>query len=41
MIPEIFIEQWQSSVKWRTLAQIEQDLVISRALVIIDFEDIR
>ncbi len=33
MIPEIFIEQWQSSVKWRTLAQIEQDLVISRALV--------
>ena len=33
MIPENFIEQWQSSVKWRTLPQIEQDLVISRALV--------
>jgi predicted nucleotidyltransferase component of viral defense system len=33
MIPENFIEQWQNSVKWRTLPQIEQDLVISRALV--------
>lgn len=33
MIPENFVEQWQSSVKWRTLPQIEQDLVISRALV--------
>ena len=33
MIPENFIEQWQSSVKWPTLPQIEQDLVISRALV--------
>ena len=33
MIPENFIEQWRSSVKWRTLPQIEQDLVISRALV--------
>lgn len=33
MIPESFIEQWQSFVKWRTFPQIEQDLVISRALV--------
>src|SRR3990167_2604263 len=33
MIPENFIEQWHSSVKWRTLPQVEQDLVISRALV--------
>ena len=33
MIPENFIEQWRSSAKWRTLPQIEQDLVISRALV--------
>ena len=33
MIPENFIEQWRNSVKWRTLPQIEQDLVISRALV--------
>jgi predicted nucleotidyltransferase component of viral defense system len=33
MIPKNFIEQWRNSVKWRTLPQIEQDLVISRALV--------
>ena len=33
MIPENFIEQWHSSVKWRTLPQVEQDLVISRVLV--------
>lgn len=33
MIPENFIERWRNSVKWRTLPQIEQDLVISRALV--------
>jgi len=33
MIPEIFIEDWRKSVKWQTPAQVEQDLVISRALV--------
>ena len=33
MIPEIFIEQWRSIVKWQALEQIEQDLIISRALV--------
>ncbi len=33
MIPEIFIEQWRKTVKWQTLEQIEQDLIISRALV--------
>lgn len=33
MIPKIFIEQWRETVKWQTLEQIEQDLVISRALV--------
>ncbi len=33
MIPNNFIEQWQGSVKWRSLAQVEQDLVISRVLV--------
>lgn len=32
MIPEIFIEQWRSIVKWQGLEQIEQDLIISRAL---------
>ncbi len=33
MIPEIYIEQWRNSFGWQTLAQIEQDLIISRALV--------
>ncbi len=33
MIPEIFIEQWRNVAKWQTPAQVEQDLVISRALV--------
>ena len=33
MIPEIFIEQWRKTVKWQTIDQIEQDLVISRALI--------
>lgn len=33
MIPEIFIEHWRKTVKWQTLEQIEQDLIISRALV--------
>lgn len=33
MISEIFIEDWRKSVKWQTPAQIEQDLIISRALV--------
>ncbi len=33
MIPVNFIEQWNNAVKWRTFAQIEQDLVLSRILV--------
>lgn len=33
MIPQDFIEQWSNVVKWRTLPQIEQDLIINRALV--------
>lgn len=33
MIPEIYVEQWRESAGWQTLAQIEQDLIISRALV--------
>lgn len=33
MIPENFIENWRQNVPWQTLAMIEQDLVISRALV--------
>lgn len=33
MIPEDFIESWRQYVPWQTLAMIEQDLVIGRALV--------
>lgn len=33
MIPEIFVEQWRKQAPWQTIAQIEQDLVISRALI--------
>ncbi|KJW07863.1 hypothetical protein OTUT144_0033 [Orientia tsutsugamushi str. UT144] len=33
MIPEIFIQAWRRNVEWQTYAQIEQDLIISRALV--------
>ncbi|MCC8369185.1 MAG: nucleotidyl transferase AbiEii/AbiGii toxin family protein [Rickettsia endosymbiont of Oxypoda opaca] len=33
MIPENFIESWREHAQWQTLAQIEQDLIISRTLV--------
>lgn len=33
MIPESFIESWRTNAKWQTLSMVEQDLVISRALV--------
>lgn len=33
MIPEIYVEQWRNSYGWQTLAQIEQDLIICRALI--------
>lgn len=33
MIPEIFIEDWRKTTKWQAIDQIEQDLIISRALV--------
>ena len=33
MIPENFIIAWRKYAKWQTLAQIEQDLIISRALI--------
>lgn len=33
MIPENFIEQWRNVAKWQTLVQVEQDMIISRALV--------
>lgn len=33
MIPEAYIIQWSQHVPWRTFAQVEQDLIISRTLV--------
>ena len=33
MIPNIYIEQWSSVAPWQSLSMIEQDLIISRALV--------
>lgn len=33
MIPEIFIQAWRKNALWQTYDQIEQDLIISRALV--------
>lgn len=39
MIPENFIEAWQQNVQWQTLSMIEQDLIISRALVCLYVDD--
>ena len=33
MIPESYIESWRTHVPWQTLAMVEQDMVISRALI--------
>ncbi len=33
MIPEIFIQRWRKNIDWQTPVQVEQDLIISRALV--------
>lgn len=33
MIPEAFIENWRKAVPWQTDEQVEQDLIITRALV--------
>lgn len=33
MIPNKFIETWTTNAKWQTLAMVEQDMVISRALI--------
>lgn len=33
MIPDIHIENWRKNAPWQTLDMIEQDLIISRALV--------
>jgi predicted nucleotidyltransferase component of viral defense system len=33
MIPDIYIEQWRAIAPWKFLPMVEQDLIISRALV--------
>lgn len=33
MIPELYIEQWKTYAPWSTSLMVEQDLIISRALV--------
>lgn len=33
MIPQIFIEEWKAKAPWQSFEMIEQDLVISRALI--------
>lgn len=33
MIPENFVAQWRKNAPWQTLAMIEQDLIISKALI--------
>ena len=33
MIPEIFVEEWRNNANWSDLSMIEQDLIISRALI--------
>jgi predicted nucleotidyltransferase component of viral defense system len=40
MIPRAYILQWQKSAPWKTNAQIEQDLVISRALATLYADEI-
>jgi len=33
MIPQAYITEWSNQVPWQTNEQVEQDLVICRALV--------
>lgn len=33
MIPQAYITEWSNEVPWQTNEQVEQDLIISRALV--------
>ena len=33
MIPKAFIDQWRGTAPWASDHQVEQDLIISRALV--------
>ncbi|WP_254712890.1 nucleotidyl transferase AbiEii/AbiGii toxin family protein [Polaribacter batillariae] len=39
MIPKSYIAKWQEKAPWKQFYQVEQDLVISRALVEIFSDD--
>jgi hypothetical protein len=39
MIPRPYIAKWQEYAPWNEFAQVEQDLIISRALVEIFSDD--
>jgi predicted nucleotidyltransferase component of viral defense system len=39
MIPKPAIAQWQAHAPWKDFSQVEQDLIISRALVAIFSDD--
>lgn len=39
MIPKPYIAKWQQYVPWKRFYQVEQDLIISRALVEIFSDD--
>jgi predicted nucleotidyltransferase component of viral defense system len=40
MIPELYIRDWERQVSWQTSEQVEQDLIISRAIVEIFSDDL-
>jgi predicted nucleotidyltransferase component of viral defense system len=40
MIPELYILDWKRHVAWQTNAQVEQDLIISRAIVELFSDDL-
>jgi predicted nucleotidyltransferase component of viral defense system len=40
MIPRPYIAKWQQHAPWREFSQVEQDLIISRALVEIFSDDL-
>jgi len=39
MIPQPYLEEWRTQANWRTNEQVEQDLIISRAIVEIFSDD--
>jgi predicted nucleotidyltransferase component of viral defense system len=40
MIPELYIQDWKKQAQWQTNEQVEQDLIISRAIVEIFSDDL-